>query len=819
VNPQPGANASPIYGKAGAVAPVAVAVFDVDRPADLDLGTTADGNNYKSALIVLRRAGAPVGAMVIPVEGEHLGAFDIAATADIALEHVTAQPEPLPNDGALATIVVTTCNQPASLIRCLDALLSSNYKSFEIIVVENRPGPQSRTRDALRGYDTRVRYVEEPVPGLSRARNAGLVEARGEVVAFTDDDVVVDPDWLPALVAAFDAAPDVDAVTGLILPLTLDSEAQLLLEQFAAFGKGFAPITHRLAEGRAENPLFPYTAGELGSGANTAVRTGVLRAMGGFDVALGAGTPAMGGEDLDLLIRLVLDGHAVRYEPRALLWHDHPATMERLTTQVRSYGIGLAAMAAKHLMLGDERAYLLRQAPTVFRYLLSPGSRKNEQKGPEFPRDLVVRERLGMVEGPLALARSRRETRRANLAAESFRPTWITDIDLAHGVRDLAAPPRRNEPYRVARVLVRLRREPLGFVEVDLDDEGHVAGGVIEDAVRVELKDVVADPPATGEGPHHLGTPPVTVVVSTRDREDSLRTALKSLLAVDYPDFDVVVVDNAAKTDDTANVVIGLADPRVRMIKEPIPGLSRARNTGVAHAMGEIVAFTDDDVVVDPGWLRALVRGFTRDPNVACVTGMVPSAELETPAQAYFDVKVGWADSSCPRLFDLDANRIDQPLYPYLAGTFGAGANFAATRAALDAIGPFDEALGAGSPAKGGEDIDYFLRTILAGKAIAYEPAAIVWHVHRRELAALRGQMDGYGSGLSAFAFKHLMAPQTAVAVARRVPAGVLRMRQLRDRGASEGDPLGLWAPELKGFSRGPVRYLRGRRGLEERPS
>jgi GT2 family glycosyltransferase len=337
---------------------------------------------------------------------------------------------------------------------------------------------------------------------------------------------------------------------------------------------------------------------------------------------------------------------------------------------------------------------------------------------------------------------------------------------------------------------------------------------VIRARIAAELGDAqeAPDAPDTAAAPSAIGTPSVTVVVSTRDREDSLRAALRSLLAVDYPDFDVIVVDNAARTDDTANVVISLADPRIRMIKEPVAGLSRARNTGVAHATGRIIAFTDDDVVVDPGWLGALVRGFARDPNVGCVTGMVPSAELETPAQAYFDVKVGWADSCRPRLFDLGAHRVDQPLYPYLAGTFGAGANFAVSRDALAAVGAFDEALGAGSPAKGGEDIDFFLRTILAGQAIAYEPAAIVWHHHRRELSSLRGQMDGYGSGLSAFAFKHLMAPQTAIDVARRVPAGVLRMRQLRDRGAGDGDPLGLWAPELKGFSRGPLRYLRGRR-------
>ena len=255
----------------------------------------------------------------------------------------------------------------------------------------------------------------------------------------------------------------------------------------------------------------------------------------------------MGGEDLDLLIRLILDGHAVRYEPRALLWHDHPATMERLTTQVRSYGVGLAAMAAKHLVDGDERAYLLRQAPSVFRYLLSPASRKNEQKGPEFPRELVVRERLGMVEGPLALVRSRRDAKRADAASAAFRPTWIGQGDLADGVGDVVAPARVGEPYRVARLLVRNAGEPLGFVEIDLDDEQRADTDAVRAAIDAELAEAVASPPAHESGPHPVGTPSVTVVVSTRDREDSLRAALRSLLAVDYPDFDVIVVDNAPR--------------------------------------------------------------------------------------------------------------------------------------------------------------------------------------------------------------------------------------------------------------------------------
>ncbi|MDX6715111.1 MAG: hypothetical protein QOH30_1669 [Baekduia sp.] len=814
MTPRLGTDASPLYGATAAVAPVAVRLFDLESPANLQLGAARDGRPYRSALIVLRCGGCPLGTVVVPVDAPVLSALVVQAAAERALADMSVPLQPLPADGPHITVVVTTCDQPEPLRRCLDSVLSSRYRSFDVVVVENRPGPQSRTREALRAYDSRISYLEEPVPGLSRARNAGLAAASGELVAFTDDDVVVDTDWLPALVQGFAAAHDVDAVTGLILPLALDTQPQLLLEQFASFGKGFAPATHRLAEGRAANPLFPYTAGALGSGANTAVRTAVLRTLGGFETALGAGTHSHGGEDLDLLIRLLLDGHALRYEPRALVWHDHPDTEERLRRQVRAYGVGLAAMGAKHLLTGHERGYLLRQVPGALRYLLSPGSRKNEQKGPDFPRELIVRERLGMTEGPIAFARSRRAARRVDAANATFLPTWLGELELTAGIEDVVAPVRDGEPYRAARILVRREHEPLGFVELALDDEGRVTAAELRSRIKADLAEELADPPLGAPGAYGGGTPAVSVIVSTRDRADSLHVALTSLLANDYPDLDVVVVDNAPKTDATRRVVEGLADSRVRMVSEPVPGLSRARNTGVAHATGDVIAFTDDDVIVDPGWIVALVRGFTRAPRVGCVTGMVPSAEIETPAQAYFDGKVGWADSCRPRLFDLDRNRMAEPLYPYLPGTFGAGANFAVKRAALDDVGTFDEALGAGSPAKGGEDIDYFLRTILGGYAIAYEPAAIVWHVHRRELSALRGQMDGYGSGLSAFVFKHLLSPGTAVDVVRRVPSGIVRMRQLRERGdgAGDGDPLRLWVPELKGFGAGPLRYLRGRR-------
>jgi GT2 family glycosyltransferase len=407
---------------------------------------------------------------------------------------------------------------------------------------------------------------------------------------------------------------------------------------------------------------------------------------------------------------------------------------------------------------------------------------------------------------------SRREAKRVRAIANAHPPIWPGEVDIRAVPDELAAPRRDGPPYRQARLLVRSGGVPQGFVTVQLDADGRIAADRVRRAVAEQLPQA-ARGVADTSGLADVGTPAVSVVICTRDRADSFRTALRSLLACDYPNLDVVVVDNAPQTGATQDLIGDIGDPRVRRILEPSPGLSRARNRGVAEARGEVIAFTDDDVIVDRLWIRALVRGLERDHSVGCVTGLVTAAELETPAQQYFERKVGWSTDFVPRLFDLGAHRVDVPLYPYVAGRFGAGANFAVAREALAAVGAFDEALGAGSPAKGGEDIDYFLRLVLAGFAIAYEPAAIVWHVHRRDLPELRDQIDGYGSGLSAFLFKHLLHPRTARDIVCRGLHGLKEMRRLQQRGRADGtDDLRLWRTELSGFAAGPVRYLRGRR-------
>ncbi|MET0414404.1 MAG: glycosyltransferase family A protein, partial [Actinoplanes sp.] len=132
------------------------------------------------------------------------------------------------------SVVVTTCEASPTLLHTLASLAAQTHPALEVIVVDNRPATSGVAAFLLRHGVDGVRLIEEPLPGLSRARNAGLAAARGELVAFTDDDVEVDPRWLEALSRPFEDAP-VACVTGLVLPLELQTPAQFWFEQFGGF--------------------------------------------------------------------------------------------------------------------------------------------------------------------------------------------------------------------------------------------------------------------------------------------------------------------------------------------------------------------------------------------------------------------------------------------------------------------------------------------------------------------------------------------------------------------------------------------------------
>jgi GT2 family glycosyltransferase len=229
-----------------------------------------------------------------------------------------------------------------------------------------------------------------------------------------------------------------------------------------------------------------------------------------------------------------------------------------------------------------------------------------------------------------------------------------------------------------------------------------------------------------------------------------------------------------------------------------------------------LLAFTDDDVLVDPGWPDALVAGFQADPEAACITGLVASRSLNSAPEQYFDARYPWGEVFEARRYDLTTHRGESRLYPLTAGIFGTGANFAVRRQAVDRLGGFDPLLGAGGPGRGGEDLDMFLRLILAGTRICYLPAALVWHRHRADNRALAEQVYAYGHGLGAYLAKRVTRRELRPAMLWRGLAwsGVLAGRMHRASGASQLKSRGiqLALAEAWGVLAGVTRFYQAAR-------
>lgn len=810
-------------------APIAVLDVQLAEMGAVELPERQDGP-YAGAFVVVRDGVRPVGILTAAAENGALGRLD---PADLELPKVAETVTP--SSDHFISAVICVVDDGASAVRCARSILAGTHQNVEVVVVNNRPGSNSLEQTIAIEFadEPRVRYHEESKPGLSAARNSGARVARGDVIAFTDDDVVTDSNWLSAVDAVL-ADESVDCVTGMILPLALETDAQWLLERFAGFGKGFEVRRFTLAYS-ADDPLFPFAAGRFGSGANISMRREVFAEMEGFDEVLGTGTEARGGEDLDTFIRLMMEGGTLVYEPASIVWHEHRAELDDLRKEMFGYGAGLSAVITKH-MLGRYRSRLLRRIPAGFKLMFDPGSPKNVRKGTDFPRSLTWRERFGAAYGPIGYLRSRSTDDRRPSAAPSpvdFDAVWVTEVRVGadstgtanRALSDLQAPPTPDGGvYGSARVLVRdVAGDPLGFVNVELES-GAADKTAIDSAIAAQTDGAGsshAPAPTTG-----APRPKMSVVICTFDRPDSLLRAISSVLASDHQDFELVVVDNAPHTDSTREALASVADARVRYVPESSAGLSRARNTGMAAATGEIIAFTDDDVEVDPGWLSALADAFAAGPKVGLVTGLVPAAELDNEFQQRFDAAVHWSTELTRRSYDLKEHRLAKPTFPFRTGRMGAGANFAVSRECADTVGGFDTALGAGAPCGGGDDLDYFLRAIKRGWTLSYEPRALVWHHHRADGESLLKQVAAYGSGATAYAFKHAFDPTNYATLLRSV------IEWVRSGDADDADSgSGPWhthgGPKLpttpmdrklkrvwrRGAWRGPYLYLKGRIG------
>ena len=393
-------------------------------------------------------------------------------------------------------------------------------------------------------------------------------------------------------------------------------------------------------------------------------------------------------------------------------------------------------------------------------------------------------------------------------------PTAVLEVDSDALPDGLTVP----APYERAVILVRWRGTPVGQIVLPVHD-GVIRGIRLREAVLQETGLTIAHRrlretllgDARGASVHAA-----TVAVCTRDRPDDLERCLSALARLPDDGQEVLVVDSCSTGDTTRLVVERHAGlPGLRYVREQRPGLDIARNRALREARHEIVAFTDDDAVPDAGWLRGLTRGFANSRTL-CVTGLTLPLELETEAQEVFERTNGFSRGFLPVVFDGTKQN------PFLVARIGAGVNMALRRSVLTLVGEFDEALDAGTPTHSGGDHDMFIRILKAGYRIAYEPAALSRHRHRREWDALLRAVFGYGVGVYAMLTRHLLSrdlPALGIALGwSRSQRRELARALLRWPGSA---PLDVVLAELRGCVAGPASYFASRRrqrALAEQP-
>jgi O-antigen biosynthesis protein len=573
-----------------------------ERFDDVDLG------EYQTLLALVRLHGEPLGFVRLPGINGRCPANLIRQTTldqlsdnlliaqlknglnapapDAALNLETLFHQPPPVDDTpwpLVTVAVCTRDRTANLAQCLDALERLDYNPLDLLVVDNAPS-NGETEMLVKTRFPRVRYVCEPQPGLNWARNRAILEARGEIIAFTDDDVIVDPGWARALARLFLADADIGAVTGLVVPYELETEAQQLFENYGGFARGFTRQWYRTdSQQPGETARRHGGTGKFGTGANMAYRRRIFDQIGYFDVALDVGTVTNGGGDLDMFFRVLKEGHTLVYEPAAIVWHRHRRDYEKLKEQIRNNGIGFYAFLVRNWLTypAERWAFFLLgvwwfgwwSLRRLVAFTLRPFL---------FPRELVWVELTGSLVGLTRYQQARRHAaqtggtppvgpRAAPAPATTRRDrdaTAVRLLDLAHPIPNLDD----VAEYRQVALYVSRQERPLGQISINNDyhplsalqlrqaiaEHLNVALLAGYNAAQPDLShaevlkalaaeygpgaDAVGKETAVAQLPPNI---PISIVIATYDRPDDLRRCLTCIQqqTTSRP-VETIVVDN-----------------------------------------------------------------------------------------------------------------------------------------------------------------------------------------------------------------------------------------------------------------------------------
>lgn len=251
----------------------------------------------------------------------------------------------------ILSVIIATFNRSKNLIDVLDSLQKNSVPptvSWEVVVVDNNSTDSTRdvVSDCQRHGALPVRYLFEGRQGKSIALNTGIKESHGSILAFTDDDCIVDDRWIASIVKEFETDPTLAGIGGRVglynkndMPTTIRTMEEHIPLGCASFDQIFALIV----------------------GCNMAFKRSVFDTVGGFDPYLGPGTKALTTEDPDFVYRVYRQGFRLQYTPDVFVYHNHG---RRTNTQIRDltngYYRGRGAFYYKHILRGDRQ--ILRMA-------------------------------------------------------------------------------------------------------------------------------------------------------------------------------------------------------------------------------------------------------------------------------------------------------------------------------------------------------------------------------------------------------------------------------------------------------------------------
>jgi hypothetical protein len=456
---------------------------------------------------------------------------------------------------------------------------------------------------------------------------------------------------------------------------------------------------------------------------------------------------ACGGADLDLVVRLLRKGYALSYEPRAIVWREHPARAERQRRQVYRYGVGVGAMVGKQLIAGPDRRGVLRAIPAGLRYLPDPASRQTVYQHSDYPRHLRWLTRLGMLVGPIA---------------------YLLSALIVGGRRLIGKQLSSPRPLRIVRRMV-VGVDPINIVwfrEVQAPRVRFAWRQLAERDTTDPSDQLVPAPFVAIARPaiSAAGTLRISAVVPARNAEAWIESCLRALR--DNGPAEVILVDGGS-TDRT----VALARPWVdKVIDDRGAGVAAARMLGVVSASQPWIALVDADVVLPPSALRDLDREMRGRQLVALQAGLH---------------SVGAGDYWSRSLAD-HHNQGQSKQW------FGVCASLIARDILL--AHPLDAQL------RSGEDVDLRIRLTRAGFRVGVSQALIGQHRFANGFTFARNQWIADGAGLGRMVRKH----GSAALVNAMIPFGAAALgiaRGMRDAlrpwpyfaGFAIGNYIGLW--------------------------